>query len=99
MYAYYYARRSTNVGSACVQVQESMVSRMHIDAPVYPDVVLPSQQAARARQITPEHRLMVAVLIDAVDSVTRYRSATDKLGRRVFAEDTEWFLGGDDGRL
>jgi hypothetical protein len=42
---------------------------------------------------------MVAVLIDAVDSVTRYRSATDKLGRRVFAEDTEWFLGADDGRL
>ncbi len=64
-------------------------------AAVYPDVVLPVQQAARIRQMTPERRLMIAVLGDAIDCIVKYRSATDDPGRRLFVEETEWILSED----
>jgi hypothetical protein len=68
---------------------------MNVGAVVYPDVVLPSQQTAQIRQLTPERRLMVAVLADAIDCMVKYRSATDGPARRLFVEENEWLLSTD----
>ena len=38
---------------------------------------------------------MIAVLDDAIHCVMKYRSATDGLGRQLFAEETEWLLSED----
>lgn len=72
-----------------------MVQKLGADAAVYPDIVLPAQQTTRIRQLTPERRLMIAVLDDAIHSVVKYRFAKDGLGRRLFALETEWLLSED----
>jgi hypothetical protein len=73
-----------------------MVLRANAYAVVYPDVVLPAQQSARVRHLTPERRLMIAVLDDAIQCVMKYRSATDGPGRRQFVEESDWLLSTDD---
>ena len=56
------------------------------------DVVLPSQHFRRRRKQTPELRLMMAVLHDALDCIETYRLATDTDGRRQFWQAQRWFL-------
>lgn len=69
---------------------------LHVDAAVvHPDILLPMQYTARNRQLTPERRLMIAVLDDAVHCVAKYRAATDDLGQRRFADEVEWLLSED----
>jgi uncharacterized alpha-E superfamily protein len=72
-----------------------MESTVNGEAMAYPDVILPAQYASRNSRLTPERRLMIAVLDDAVHCVAKYRSATHGLGRRLFAEEIEWFLSED----
>jgi len=62
---------------------------------VYADVVVPSRHTARIGQLTPERRLMIAVLVDAIDCMVKYRSATDGPARRLFVEENEWLLSTD----
>jgi len=55
-------------------------------------IVLPSQHFQLRHKQKPEYRLMIAVLQDAVECVEKYRSATERRGRRLFREARQWFL-------
>ena len=57
-----------------------------------PNIILPSQHFGPRRRLAPEHRLMIAVLQDAIDCVAKYRYAKDYRGRRLFHEATQWLL-------
>lgn len=57
-----------------------------------PDIILPSQHFGPRRKQAPEHRLMIAVLHDALDCVEKYRFATSARGRRLFHDAKRWFL-------
>jgi hypothetical protein len=59
------------------------------------DILLPSQHFGAVRKLTPEQRLLVAVLDDALECLTKYRSAIDPLGRRLFEEARQWCLARD----
>lgn len=56
------------------------------------DIILPSQHFRPRRTQAPEHRLMIAVLRDALDCLEKYRFATGRHGRRLFHEAKQWFL-------
>jgi hypothetical protein len=57
-----------------------------------PHVILPSQYFGSHGKLTPEHRLRIAVLDDAIQCVDKYRLATDPRGRRLFDEVRHWLL-------
>src|SRR5437899_12279379 len=66
---------------------------IHRDAMDEYETILPSQfgDILRHDQATPpEHRLMLAVLEDAVRSYQRYVSSSHARGRRLFREVKEW---------
>jgi hypothetical protein len=56
---------------------------------VQPNIILPSQYLGPCRRLTPEHGLMIAVLQDAIDCVTKLRYCKDYRGRRLFDEATQ----------
>ena len=56
------------------------------------DPVMPSQMLGPRRSQTPEERLLIAVLMEAVDCVEKYRAATDVDGRRLFSDVKLWLL-------
>jgi hypothetical protein len=60
-----------------------------------PDVPLPSQHCRSRGRLTPEHRLRIAVLDEAIQCVEKYRLATDSRGRRLFDEAKQWLLAGE----
>lgn len=43
----------------------------------------------------PEHRLMIALVRDAIRCIEKYRHARDFRGKRLFREDSEWILSDD----
>ena len=58
-----------------------------------PDLILPSQYFGVIRgcgQLTPEQKLMLAVLESAVHDFQRYHWATRRRGKRIFREAQEW---------
>ena len=55
-------------------------------------VILPSQHFKAPEKGAPEHRLMMAVLEDAIHCLERYRGATDSRRRRLFREAQRWLL-------
>jgi hypothetical protein len=59
------------------------------------DIVLPSQYFQRRRGQTPEERLIIAVLHEALDCVEKHRFATDADGRRLFHEAQQWFTANE----
>jgi hypothetical protein len=59
------------------------------------DIILPSQHFRPRRKIAPEHRLMIAVLHDALECFTKSRSAEDNRGKRRFRETAQWFQSRD----
>jgi hypothetical protein len=61
---------------------------------IEPDIILPSQFLPRT-VATPEKRLLLAVLEEAVGTYQRYVMATDRRGRMVFAEVEAWFASED----
>jgi len=50
-------------------------------------------------ELPPEHQLMVALVMDAVECVVKYRDALDARGKRRFAKEAEWILSDDTSRL
>jgi len=56
------------------------------------DIILPSQHFGPRRKQTPERRLMIAVLHDALDCLEKHRCATGSQSRRLFREAKHWFL-------
>ena len=59
------------------------------------DILLPSQHAGSTRRSTPEQRLMIAVLHDALDCIEKYRFATDPDGCRIYQEAKKWLLAAE----
>jgi hypothetical protein len=60
-----------------------------------PQVILPAQHFNLPKKIAPEHRLMMAVLDDAVRCVEKYRCPTDARGRRLLHEAKQWLLAAE----
>ena len=56
-----------------------------------PALILSAQEGGRIDAATPERRLMLAVLADAIYTYRRAAGATDASGRRLFAETADWF--------
>jgi hypothetical protein len=56
------------------------------------EFVLPD--APNAKRV-PEHRLMLAILTDAVDCYMKHMFAIDPVGRDVFASAAEWIFSAD----
>jgi hypothetical protein len=59
------------------------------------NIILPSQHFGARKLLVPEQRLMIAVVQDAINCIEKYRFATDRRGRRLFDEVTQW-LGAKD---
>jgi len=59
------------------------------------DIILPPQYFRGSTKLPPELHLMMAVLEDAIDCITKYRSATDREGRRIFDEEQRWLFSED----
>jgi hypothetical protein len=58
-----------------------------------PDIILPSQYfgvVQRREYLTPEKKLMLAVLETVVHDFQKYRLATGRRGKRLFREVQEW---------
>jgi hypothetical protein len=71
-----------------------------LDAPIEDELLLPVQYAALVRggrQFAPEHRLLWAVLEDAVRCWQIHERCKSSRDRRLFGEVTEWFASDDDG--
>jgi len=63
------------------------------------DVILSARHVAPRRpRETPEQRLLIAVLQDAIHCLERYRFATDRHGRRQYQEVRRWVLAGESRR-
>lgn len=56
------------------------------------DIVLPEQYFAGHRKQKPEHRLMMAVLQDALECLAKHRNAVEVHARQLFRETESWFL-------
>jgi hypothetical protein len=67
---------------------------------VRPEVLLPVQFFGAVRKYAShqggEHRLLVALLQDAVHCFRRYAFASDDRSRRLFAEAEQWIMKQDD---
>jgi hypothetical protein len=63
---------------------------MHLEA----DIIIPSQFLPRT-VATPEKRLMLAVLEEAIGTLQRYVVATDRHGRAMFVDVEAWFASED----
>ncbi len=58
-----------------------------------PDVILPMQFDARHRRSgVAEHKLVFAVLQDAINMYQKYAFSLDRHGRRLFRETEEWVM-------
>jgi len=66
---------------------------------IQPELILPVQVAgafrAAASATCGEYRLLLAILADAVRSFQCYAHATDRRGRRLFAEAERWIMRED----
>lgn len=63
-----------------------------------PHVILWAQHFNPPKRLAPEHRLMMAVLDDAIQCVKRYRFPIDDRGRRLFHEAKQWLLAAEPHR-
>jgi hypothetical protein len=64
-----------------------------------PDVVLPSQHFAalqRKRFPSGEHRLLVALIEDAIECVQKHLHARDAKRQQLFADARDWIVSEDD---
>ena len=58
-------------------------------------VILPVQHFNSPKEITPELRLMMAVLADAVWCLEKFRVPTNARGRRIFHRAKQWLLASE----
>ena len=71
-----------------------------LDPPIQDELLLPVQYAALVRgdrPLAPEHRLLWAVLEDAVRCWQVHERRRSSRDRRLFRDVTEWFASDDDG--
>jgi hypothetical protein len=65
---------------------------MNFDGILELDLLLPLQYFRNRRRDGPEHRLMIAVIVDALECIAKYRIASDPEHRRLYDEAVFWFL-------
>ena len=65
---------------------------LQLDSIMQLDTLLPSQYFPVRRKQTPERRLMIAVVYEALHCLEKHRFATELEGRRLFREAQDWFL-------
>jgi len=78
--------------SAAVQYRDEKGTSALLGDP--PDIILPSQYfdaVERRGYLSPEKKLMLAVLESVVHDFQRYRLASGRRGKRLFREAQEWF--------
>lgn len=63
-----------------------------LDSIMQLDTLLPSQYFPPRRKQSPEHRLMIAVLYEALHCLETHRFAINLEGRRLFRDAQDWFL-------
>jgi len=63
-----------------------------IDDPISPDYALPAQLPTRNGQLTPEQRLMMASLEDAVRDLRRFGGCANTRARGIYWETVAWFM-------
>ena len=66
--------------------------RRPLEPTFQPHSIVPWQHFTPPKKLAPEHRLMMAVVDDAVRCVETYRFPTDAQGRRLFHEAKQWLL-------
>lgn len=74
------------------------LGRDEVDGQLVPEIVLPSQFADPLRNETsrpPEHRLMRAILEDAIRCYQRDLNGPDRRSQRLFRETEDWFASDD----
>ena len=64
---------------------------------LYPQLILPVQHFSRPKKLEPEHRLMMAVLDDAVRCVEKFRCPSQDRNRRLFDEAKQWMVAAEPG--
>jgi hypothetical protein len=77
--------------SAAVQYRDEKGTSSKFSEP--PSIILPSQYFDVIRgcgQLTPEKKLMLAVLESVVHDFRKYRLASGRRGKRLFREAREW---------
>jgi hypothetical protein len=77
--------------SVAVQYQDKKGTSSKFSEP--PDIILPSQYfgvVERRGRLTPEKKLMLAVLENVVHDFQKYRLAKGRRGKRLFREAQEW---------
>jgi len=77
--------------SAVVQYRDEKGTSSKFSEP--PDIILPSQYfgaVERRGYLSPEKKLMLAVLESVVHDFQRYRLASGRRGKRLFREAQEW---------
>ncbi|MFN2425261.1 MAG: hypothetical protein ABR587_02295 [Candidatus Binatia bacterium] len=60
-------------------------------------LMLRAEHSSVSADTLPEHRLMIALVRDAIRCIDKYRHARDFRGKRLFAQDAEWVLSDDTG--
>lgn len=58
-------------------------------------LLLRAEHSSPSSDTPPEHRLMIAMVRDAIRCIEKYRHARDFRGKRLFAQDCEWMLSND----
>ena len=58
-------------------------------------LLLRADHSSPSSDTPPEHRLMIALVRDAIRCIEKYRNARDFRSRRLFDEDSRWLLSDD----
>lgn len=66
-----------------------------VEFPSAAERLLPVQAEVYRAPLTPEQRLMLAVLGDVVDELQRYATVRDRRARRLFADAERWVTSND----
>lgn len=60
-------------------------------------VLLRAEHSSARADTLPEHRLMIALVRDAIRCIEKYRNARDFRSKRLFEQDCQWMLSDDTG--
>jgi hypothetical protein len=74
--------------------EDRAVPQMAYDA-TQRTMLLRAEHSSPSSDTPPEHRLMIAMVRDAIRCIEKYRHARDFRGKRLFEQDSQWVLSDD----